>query len=103
MANDRHFEKKTVKWPYICNRLTDFDEIWHDDTHLPLTADRPLKYRIYENPRLRKYTTRVDPTSIIPAKFKVDITIHCRVIAFSSAHTSRDLVTLTFDLLTLNS
>jgi len=44
----------------------------------------------------RKYTTRVDPTSIIPTKFEVDITIHCRVIVFLSAHTSRDLVT--FDL-----
>ena len=31
------------------------------------------------------------PTSIIPTKFEVDITIHCRVIAFLSAHTSRDL------------
>jgi len=43
------------------------------------------------------------PTSIISTKFEVDITIHCRVIAFLSAHTSLDLVTLTFDLLTLNS
>jgi len=42
------------------------------------------------------------PTSIIPARFEVDMTIHCRVIAFLSADTSRDLVTLTFDLLTLN-
>jgi len=43
------------------------------------------------------------PTSIIPTKFEVDMCIHCRVIAFLSADTSRDLVTLTFDLLTLNS
>jgi len=43
------------------------------------------------------------PTSIIPTKFKVDMTIHCRVTAFVSADTSRDFVTLTFDLLTLNS
>ena len=43
------------------------------------------------------------PTSIIPTKFEVDMTIHCRVIAFLSADTSRDFVTLTFDLLTLNS
>ena len=42
------------------------------------------------------------PTSIIPTKFEVDITIHCWVVAFLSAHTSRDLVTLTFGLLTLN-
>jgi len=51
----------------------------------------------------RKYTTRVDPTLIISTKFEVDMTIHCRVTAFSSAATSRDLVTLTFDLLTLSS
>jgi len=43
------------------------------------------------------------PTSIIPTRFEVDMTIHCRVIAFLSADKSRDLVTLTFDLLTLNS
>ena len=42
-------------------------------------------------------------TSIIPTKFEVDMTIHCRVIAFLSADTSRDFVTLTFDLLNLNS
>jgi len=47
----------------------------------------------------RKYTTRV--TLIIPIKFEVDMTIHCRVTGFSSGDTSRDLVTLTFDLLTL--
>jgi len=43
------------------------------------------------------------PTSIISTRFEVDMTIHCRVIAFLSSDTSRDLVTLTFDLLTLNS
>ena len=30
----------------------------------------------------KKYTTRVDPTLIIPTKFEVDMTIHCRVTAF---------------------
>jgi len=43
------------------------------------------------------------PTLIIPTKFEVDMTIHCRVIAFLSADTSHDLVTLTFNLLTLSS
>jgi len=43
------------------------------------------------------------PTSIIRTKSEVDMTIHCRVTAFLSANTLRDLVTLTFDLLTLNS
>jgi len=41
-------------------------------------------------------------TSIIYARFEVDMTIHCRVITFLSADTSHDLVTLTFDVLTLN-
>ena len=41
-------------------------------------------------------TDRRTITSIIPTKFEVDMTIHCRVIAFLSADTSRDLVTLTF-------
>jgi len=35
--------------------------------------------------------------SIIPTKFEVDMTIHCRITAFLSADASRDLVTLTFD------
>ena len=42
-------------------------------------------------------------TLIIPTKFEVDTNIHCRVTTFLSADTSRDLVTLSFDLLTLNS
>jgi len=37
---------KTVKSPYVCNRLTDFDEIWHDDAHWRFTAERPLKFLI---------------------------------------------------------
>jgi len=43
------------------------------------------------------------PTWIIPTKFEVDMTIQCGVIEFLSADTSRDFVTLTFLLLTLNS
>jgi len=50
-----------------------------------------------------KYNTRVNPTSINHTKFEVDKTIHCRVIAFLSADTSRDFETLTSDLLILNS
>ena len=43
------------------------------------------------------------PTSIILTRFEVDMTIHCPVIAFLSADTSRNLVALTFALFTLNS
>jgi len=49
MADGRHFEKKTVKSLYLCNRLTDLDEIWHYDAYWPPTADRPLKFRIFES------------------------------------------------------
>ena len=45
---------RTVKSPYLCSRFTDFDEILHDDAHLPLTAERPLKFRIFENSRWRQ-------------------------------------------------
>jgi len=45
---------KTVKSPNVCNRSTDFDEIWHDDAYWPPTADRPLKFRIFENSRWRQ-------------------------------------------------
>jgi len=34
---------KTDKSPYLRNRLTDFDEIWHDDADWPPTKDKPLK------------------------------------------------------------
>jgi len=39
---------KTVKSPNICNRLTDFDEIWHGDEHWPPKVDTPLKFRIFQ-------------------------------------------------------
>ena len=35
------------------NFLTDFDEIWHNDTYWPRIAGRLLKFRIFENPRWR--------------------------------------------------
>ena len=28
--------KKNVKSPYLCNRLTDFDEIWYSDAYYPV-------------------------------------------------------------------
>jgi len=37
---------KTVKSPYLRNRLTDFDEIWHADADWPRTVDRSLKFSI---------------------------------------------------------
>ena len=40
MADGRHV--KTVNSPYLCSRLTDFDEIWRDDAYWVPTAERPL-------------------------------------------------------------
>jgi len=33
MVDGRHFEKKPVKSPYLCNRLTDFDKIWYNNNN----------------------------------------------------------------------
>ena len=45
---------RIVKSPYLCSRLTDFDEIWHDDAYWAPASDRPLKFRIFENSRWRQ-------------------------------------------------
>jgi len=89
---------KTVKLSCLCNRLTDFDEIWHDDAHSSLTADRPFNFEFLKIQHLESIPHASTPTSIIPTKFEVDITIRCRVIAFLSAHTSRDLNLWPFNL-----
>ena len=52
---------------------------------------------------LESISHAVTPTSIIPTKFELDMTIPCRVIAFLSDDMARDPVTLTFDLLSLKS
>ena len=40
---------KIVKSPYLRNRWTEFDEIWHGDADWPPTWDRALKIRIFQN------------------------------------------------------
>jgi len=97
MADGRHFEKKPLNrhisatvWPILMKFLARWRTI------APYSAST-IKILNFWNPRPGKYTTRVDPTSIIPTNFEVDITIHCRVIAFLSAHTSRDLDFWPFD------
>jgi len=42
---------KTVKSPYLRNRLTDCDEIWHADANRAPSAEGTLKFRIFEKPR----------------------------------------------------
>ena len=62
-----------------------------------------IYFRFVWRTDLESTSHALTPTSISPTQFKVDMSIHCRVSAFLSADTSRDLATLTFDLLTLNS
>jgi len=40
---------KSVKSPYLRNRLTDFDNICHDYAHWPSTGDGLLKFWIFLN------------------------------------------------------
>jgi len=54
MADGRHFEKKTVKSPYLSNRLIDFDEIWQAGADWPHTGDRSLKFPIFQKTRWRR-------------------------------------------------
>jgi len=40
--------KKNVKSPYLCNRLTDFDEIWHDAYWPPVKISNLKKSKMAE-------------------------------------------------------
>jgi len=51
MADGGHFEKRKFKSPYLRNRSTNFDEIWPGHAYWPVTANLPLKFRIFDNPR----------------------------------------------------
>ena len=45
---------KTVKSPYLSNRLTDFDEIWHADADFPPTGNRRLKFLVFHKKQWRR-------------------------------------------------
>jgi len=45
MADGRHFEN--VKSPYLCDRSTNFDEIWHGNAYCPLAAVQPLNFFLF--------------------------------------------------------
>jgi len=61
---------KTVNLSYLCNRLIDFDEIWQGDANSPLTADRLLKCRIFENPKWRQPpSSNISKVAISPQRF----------------------------------
>ena len=40
--------KKNVKSPYLSNRLTDLDEIWHAGADWPSTGDISLKFQFFK-------------------------------------------------------
>jgi len=97
--------RRSIRWPRFPIRVQNFSDLaTFSIDHCILYAEcLPYFYfRVVWPTDLESIPHAPTPTSIIPARFEVDMTIHCRVIAFLSADTSRDLVTLTFDLLTLN-
>jgi len=64
------FWKKNIKSPYLCDRSTDFDEIWHADSHWSVAADQSLKCRIFENPRWQRPPSwKITKIAISPQRF----------------------------------
>jgi len=97
--------RRSIRWPRFPIRVQNFSDLATFSVHFCiLYAEWPpyFYFRVVWPTGLESIPHVSTPTSIIPARFEVDMTIHCRVIAFLSADTYRDLVTLTFDLLTLN-
>ena len=43
---------KTIKSPYLRNRLTDFAEFWHGEANWLPTGDRLLKFPIFQKPKM---------------------------------------------------
>ena len=54
MSDGGHF--KNVQSPYLHNRSTDFDEIWHDDACWPFKPNVNLKFLIVDNPAASKFS-----------------------------------------------
>jgi len=97
---------RSIRRPRFPASLQNFDDLTtFYDNYCILHSECPpyFYFRIVWPTDLVRIPHALTPKSIIPTKFEVDMTIHCRVIAFLSADTTRDLVTLTFDFLTLNS
>ena len=98
-----HRSIRRLRFPVSLQNFGDLTTFY--DNYCILYSECPpyLYFRIVWLTDLVRIPHASTPTSIIPTKFEVDMTIHCRVTAFLSGDTSRDLVTLTFYLLTLNS
>jgi len=48
MAEGRHF-RIIIKSPYLCNRLTDFNTIWHNDAYWSPAPDVKFKFLIFDD------------------------------------------------------
>ena len=97
---------RSIPWPWFPIRVQNFSDLatFSLDYCILYSECPPYFYFRFVWPTdLESKPHASTPTLIIPTKFEVDMTIHCGVTAFLSADTSRDLVNLTFDLLTLNS
>ena len=58
MADGRHFEKKPLnRHNYLCERLTDFDKIWHDDANWSPIGNKSIKFKNFQKPRWRQPTS----------------------------------------------
>ena len=96
--------RRSISRPRFPNRVQNFGDLatFSVDFCILYSECPPYFYFRFVWPTdLESIPPSSTPTSIIPTKFEVDMTIHCRVTAFLSADTSRDLVTLTFDLFNL--
>ena len=95
--------RRSIRRPRFLIRVQNFGDFWRRILLISafLYAECPpyFYFRFVWTTERESIPHASTPTSIIPTKFEVDMTLHCRVIAFLSADTSRDLVTLTFDLL----
>ena len=98
--------RRSIRLPRFPDRVQNFGDsaTFSVDFCILYSECPPYFYFRFDRPTdLESIPHAPTRTLIISTKFEVDVTIHCRVTAFLSADTSRDLVTLTFDLLTLNS
>jgi len=98
--------RRSIPWPLFPIKVQNFGDLATFSVDFCiLSAKYPpyFYFRFVWLTDLESISHALTSTSIIPTKFEVVMTIHCRVIAFLSADTSRDLVTLAFDLLILNS
>jgi len=98
--------QRSIRRPRFPVRVQNFGDLATFSIHFCILYFECLPYfyfRFVLPTDLERISQASTPTSIIPTMFEVGMTLHYRVIAFLSADTSRDFVTLTFDLLNLNS